>query len=149
MTGSVRPAQPGDMAALIRLCGDHARYERAGYDSGGHGERLSAALFGRTPRALAWIAELDGETVGYASGAVEFSTWTARDFFHLDCLYLDAPARGAGLGSALLQEAADAARRCGLDTLQWWTPGWNETASRFYEAQGAQATKRLRYTLVL
>jgi GNAT superfamily N-acetyltransferase len=145
----VRPAQPDDVPTLARLCADHARYERSACDPAGLAERLAAALFGKPARALAWIAELDGAAVGYASGAAEFSTWTAREFLHLDCLYLDEQARGAGLGSALLHAAAEAGRRRGLETMQWWTPAWNEPAARFYEAQGARAAARLRYTLEL
>jgi GNAT superfamily N-acetyltransferase len=146
---SVRPAEPRDLPALVRLCADHARYERSTYDPDGHAERLATALFGTPQRAVAWVAEVDGEVVGYASGAVEFSTWTAREFLHLDCLYLDERSRGTRLGSDLLSAVRDAAQVRGLGSVQWWTPAWNTDAVGFYERRGARSEERLRFTLSL
>ena len=149
MSAEVRRAELGDLPALARLCADHAQYERAPHDPDGHIERLSAALFDPAPRALAWVAQVDGEIVGYASGAVEFSTWTAREFLHLDCLYLDDRARGGGLGSDLLDAVRAEARDRGLVSVQWWTPDWNDGAVRFYERHGARAEPRTRFVLDL
>ncbi len=145
----VRPAAPRDLPRIVALAEDHAAYERAVLDPTGLAERLELALFDAPARALAWVAEIDGRLVGYASGALEFSTWEAREFLHLDCLYLDAAARGHGLGSALLSVICAEARSRGLGTVQWWTPAWNADAIRFYERQGARAVARSRFTLVV
>ncbi|HEV2676406.1 MAG TPA: GNAT family N-acetyltransferase [Aliidongia sp.] len=145
----IRRAAPPDLAALVRLCAAHAGFERAGHDPAGHGERLEVALFSAEPRALAWVAEVGDEIIGFAAGAVEFSTWSARQFLHLDCLYIEDSHRGAGIGAALLDAVCGEARARQLETVQWWTPAWNEQAIAFYRRHGARASERTRFELAL
>lgn len=65
---------------------------------------------------------------------------------HLDCLYLDPPFRGRGLGSRLIAQAATGARHHGLTAVRWQTPSWNTDAIRLYERLGAHGEPLTRLT---
>jgi GNAT superfamily N-acetyltransferase len=133
------------MAALAALCREHAEFEQAGHDAKGHAERLAAALFCDPPRLHAWTGVVGHELVGYATASREYSTWSAGEYLHMDCLFVRASARGAGLGAALLQAVIDSAREGGIADIQWQTPAWNVDAARFYRRHGATASPKLRF----
>lgn len=148
---TIRTAMPADLDALLALCDEHARYERAESLTidGDRRARLSALLFGQRPRLQAWIAEEAGDALGYASASAEVSTWAAREYLHLDCLYLREQHRGRGIGAALLRAAIAFARARGYGQLQWQTPEWNLDAARFYLRNGAKESFKRRYALDL
>ncbi|HEY5834271.1 GNAT family N-acetyltransferase [Streptomyces sp.] len=133
----IRPLRgASDRDALERLCRDHARYERAGELSGEFADRLLARLTSPHPDVWCWFAEADGAPVGYMTCSLE-ARWLDGAYLHLDCLYLDPPFRGRGLGSRLIAHAATAARDRGLAAVRWQTPDWNSDAIRLYERVGA------------
>lgn len=144
---ALRPAGAADAPLLASLCAAHAAHERLPAPAAGHAERLAAAL--AAGRLWAWLGQLDGRAVGYASATPDFSTLAAQPFLHLDCLYLQAEARGLGLGGELLQAVATHAREWGCSQLQWQTPVWNEAAIRFYDRLGATRLEKQRYSLAL
>ncbi|WHM35906.1 GNAT family N-acetyltransferase [Streptomyces sp. BPTC-684] len=145
----VRHARPCDLPRLAELAAEHAVYEKAAPPAPDLAERLGALLFGRDrPRVRCFVAEIpDGEVVGYASCAPEFSTWQAREYLHMDCLFLRDGHRGLGLGALLVDAVAAEARELGMDQVQWQTPVWNEGARRFYDRIGAIGSEKLRYSL--
>lgn len=145
----VRRVGRQDMAALVEMCGEHARYERASELPVGVAERLGRALFATPPRLQAWIAEANGELLGYASATTEFSTWQAREFMHMDCLFVREGLRGDGIGVSLLAAVIVAARGAGCVQVQWQTPDWNVDAARFYRRAGAVEGPKRRFVLQL
>jgi GNAT superfamily N-acetyltransferase len=142
---ALRAAAAADAGALAGLCAAHAAYEDIAYSADGHAARLAQAL--EAGRLFAWLGFLGVQAVGYASATLDYSTLAARPFLHLDCLYLDALARGRGLGGELLGAVRDQARALGCEALQWQTPVWNEGAIRFYDRLGATRLAKQRYTL--
>jgi ribosomal protein S18 acetylase RimI-like enzyme len=143
----VRVAAPADVPEIVRLCAEHARFERAEHDGSGLADRLNAALFGPNARLMAWVVEGEGSRLlGYATASVEFSTWSGRSYLHLDCLYLDEALRGRGYGRRLMEAVMDAARRGGCREVQWQTPSWNAQAIGFYERLGARGGAKVRFT---
>ena len=143
----VRPARGTDAPALAALCAEHAAYERLAHRVPGHAARLAQALDGGLLRA--WLALLEGRPVGYASATLDYSTLAGAPFLHLDCLYLDAAARGQGLGTELMAAVAAQARALGCAQLQWQTPVWNADAIRFYDRLGATRLEKCRYQWAL
>jgi GNAT superfamily N-acetyltransferase len=146
----VRRAQLVDVEALVGLCKEHADFERVGYDANGKAARLSAALFSNAPRLYAWVAVTTSDAlVGYATASREYSTWSACEYLHMDCLFVRSNAHGAGLGAALLNAVVALARDLGVAEIQWQTPDWNVEASRFYQTHGgiAKEKEKLRFTL--
>lgn len=145
----IRPAQPEDLEAVVALCDEHAAFERSSFSAQGKAEMLGRALFHAPPRAWCLVAESGVEIVGYAVCSREFSTWMAVEYLHMDCLYLAAKHRGAGLGSRVMKEVKRLARELGCNYIEWQTPAWNLDAARFYDRLGAVSSPKLRYRLNL
>jgi L-amino acid N-acyltransferase YncA len=143
---TVRPVQPTDLEALVTLCAEHAAYEKADYSPAGKAARLHAALF-EGKILYAWVVENEKSLVGYAAATLEFSTWDAAYFLHLDCLYLKTEGRGQGLGEKLLHEVATLAKEKNCVNVQWQTPDWNLRAMNFYKRLGATSKNKVRFFL--
>lgn len=143
----LRRARPDDLAGLVQLCAEHAAYERAPYCEDGQAARLGEALFGSPPRLLAWVVADAYGPKGFATTEVQYSTWRARPFLHLDCLFLRPVWRGQRWGERLLAAVQAEAVRLGCDRLEWQTPPWNVRAITFYERLGARAESKTRFVL--
>lgn len=148
MSGIIRPVNEQDMDALLALCAEHAAFERADFDPARTGANLANAIHGPTPRLYCWMAEIT-EPVGYVSATIDFSTWRARAFMHMDCLFVREPYRGNGIGARLFETVRSEALRRGIDELQWQTPDWNIKAAAFYRRHGATETIKRRYRLAI
>jgi GNAT superfamily N-acetyltransferase len=145
---TVRHARPDDIAELVALCKEHAHFERAAYDTAAKADQLAEAVFSAPPRLYAWVA-LAGERdiIGYATAAPEYSTWSAREYLHLDCLFVRSARRRTGVGVSLLHSVIGLARELGLHEVQWQTPQWNVDACRFYRRHGGVDQHKLRFIL--
>jgi GNAT superfamily N-acetyltransferase len=137
MSVTIRPAQPGDAALILRFVRELAEYEREPDAVEATEPMLEDALFGAQPAAEAVIAELDGVPVGFALFFHNFSTWTGRRSLYLEDLYVRAEARGHGVGTALLRHLAGLALDRGCARFEWSVLDWNEAAIAFYRAMGA------------
>ena len=144
--GRIRSLERGDLAELEELCREHAAYERSAWPEYPRQEGFEALFLGNE-RAWCWVVEGDGELAGFASVAVQISTWDARHYLYLDCLYLRPAYRSRGWGRSLMAKAAATALRESAANLQWQTPAWNEGAVRFYDRLGATRTEKQRFTL--
>ncbi|MBN8735384.1 MAG: GNAT family N-acetyltransferase [Xanthomonadales bacterium] len=146
-TWRVRPAALDDVDGLVELCREHARYERAEFDPCGAVDRLRDAIFSRPVRLHAWVAASGDGLTGYATATAEFSTWDAREYLHMDCLFVREGRRNAGVGAALMAAVVAHARKYRLAEIQWQTPIWNEGAARFYRRKGTVEHIKRRYFL--
>jgi GNAT superfamily N-acetyltransferase len=77
-----------------------------------------------------WVAELDGQIVGWAALVPPVDGVAV-----LDDLWIDPPWFGRGLGKRLFAYAADRARELGAQRLEW---GAEPNAVGFYEKLGGQ-----------
>ncbi|HWJ50835.1 MAG TPA: GNAT family N-acetyltransferase, partial [Solirubrobacteraceae bacterium] len=102
----VRDARPEDVPLLLTLFMELAEYERLGHEMHATEELVHTALFGERPAAEALIAELDGETAGYALFFPTFSTFLAIQGVWLEDLFVRPEHRKAGVGKALLATVA-------------------------------------------
>ncbi|MEL6124171.1 MAG: GNAT family N-acetyltransferase, partial [Bacteroidota bacterium] len=53
----IRPAVFSDLPQIIRLCADHAAYERSDYQTYGKAEQLKGLLFGDAPAINCLVVE--------------------------------------------------------------------------------------------
>jgi GNAT superfamily N-acetyltransferase len=133
----VRPALPADVPTILHFVRELAAYEREPEAVVATEEMLQEALFAEKPPAEAVIAELDGEAVGFALYFHTFSTWTGRPGLYLEDLYVAEPARGQGVGKALLRHLARIAKDRGCPRFEWSVLDWNQPAIDFYRSVGA------------
>ena len=143
----IRPHEAGELETLLELCAEHAEYELAPFSSDGQAERWRGAL--ENGDVQVFFAHHDGETFGFAAMSLEYSTWRAEQYAHLDCLYVRSSARGRGLGKALMKTIEQRARQLECRQIQWQTPPWNEKALAFYGSLGATSQPKLRFCLPL
>jgi GNAT superfamily N-acetyltransferase len=135
---SIRTARPDDVPVIRALVQELADYEREPEAVEATEADLHAALFGAEPAAWAHVAEVDGEVVGFALWYRTFSTWKGRPGLWLEDLYVRPPARGHGIGKALLVELAQLCVARGWPRFEWWVLDWNEPAQGFYRTLGAR-----------
>jgi len=146
---TIRPMRMSDIEELVALVRDHALYERAAPLRSDLEAALVETLFGPEPRMHVLVAVDRGALVGYASWAMEVSTWGAAEYLHLDCLYVQKQARGRGIGHDLIRAIRKGAREAGVVEMQWQTPEWNDGAIRFYQRFGARSAAKMRFTLAI
>ncbi len=142
----IRPVEPDDLDALLGLCAEHAAYEKAEFADTGQVERWRAAFFGDRPAVHGWLALDGGEPCGFMTVTVDFSTWSAARFAHMDCLYLREAYRGLGLGRVFLERLREFARAEGCGWAEWQTPRDNEAGIGFYGRMGARSKEKLRFS---
>ncbi|MEU8591931.1 GNAT family N-acetyltransferase [Streptomyces sp. NPDC048664] len=148
-TGTVRPAEPHDLPAVAALCTDHAAFERSAPVPADLATRLAPVLFAEEPGAWCLVADRGGEVIGYATWSLEFSTWRAGVYAHMDCLFVAESYRGEGWGRALLDAVRRDAQGHGVREVQWQTPEWNADAIGFYRRAGARGAAKVRFSLAL
>lgn len=139
MTVAIRAATRGDVPLVRELIEGLAEYERLRHACEATDALLEDSLFGERPYAEVVIAEVDGQSAGFALFFHNFSTFLARPGIYLEDLFVRPEQRGHGVGKALLQHLAALAveRRCGR--LEWSVLDWNVDAIGFYEKLGARA----------
>jgi GNAT superfamily N-acetyltransferase len=94
-----------------------------------------------TRREAAWIAELDGERVGcvFCTAAKDS---TDADTAQLRLLIVEPSARGAGVGTRLVDECLRFARHAGYRRITLWTNDVLLAARRIYERAGFRCDRR-------
>jgi GNAT superfamily N-acetyltransferase len=137
MPETVRPIEPGDVPAVVRLVHELAEYEREPDSCRLTSEQLQAALFRQGPALFGLVGVQDGEVCGFALYFLNFSTWEGVHGIYLEDLYVRPDRRGTGLGRALLAKLARIAVDRGYARVEWWVLDWNEPAIGFYRSLGS------------
>ena len=143
----IRDFQESDIDELIILCTKHATHEQSDYDPKDKDKagRLKNALLSDNPYLRCWIVVVKNEYAGYATFTFDFSTWDARYYLHLDCIYLEEKFRGLGIGKAVMEKLVGEAKSNNCINLQWQTPVFNKMAIKFYERIGGTPRDKKRF----
>ena len=134
----IRPARRGDEELILGLIQELADFERLAHEVSATPELLAASLFGPEPAAEVVIAQLDGQTAGFALFFRNFSTFLGRSGLYLEDLYVRERYRGQGIGRALLEHLNGLARERGYGRMEWSVLDWNARAIGFYQSLGAE-----------
>ena len=134
-----RFASRDDIAVILTLVRELAEFEKLLEQVAADEATLGEQLFGSRRVAEVVLAELDGETVGFAVFFHNFSTFLGRAGLYLEDLYVKPHARGKGVGRWLITFVAKIAvdRKCGR--FEWAVLDWNTHAIDFYRSIGAVA----------
>ena len=89
----------------------------------------------RQPGSATFVAELDGEVVGFASVGRSRDEEAGHEG-ELYAIYVHPSRWGQGIGRALLERAEESMREFGFDGALLWVMEGNERGERFYRAAG-------------
>ena len=145
----VRRADAGDLPALGRLGAllmrmhyafDQERFLAPGpHPEEGYG-RFLASQHGDD--VAVFVAERDGHVIGYVYAGIEPRSWKElRDvagFIH--DVVVEEGERGLGIGTRLLETAADWLIAAGVPRVMLWTAARNTAAQRLFERLGFRRT---------
>lgn len=138
MSVTIRPARPGDEAAIVAMIHELADFERAPEQCTVTESQITAALFGDDPPARCHVAEGDGQTAAMALWFRTFSTWDGVAGIHLEDLYVRPAFRRRGLARRLLAALARECVEQGYSRLGWAVLDWNTDAIALYDQVGGQ-----------
>jgi GNAT superfamily N-acetyltransferase len=148
MQPTIRPAIPADADAIIRLIIALADFEQLPPPDEAARTRLLADAFAAHPRFDIFLAEIDGQAVGYAFVFETYSTFLAQPSLYLEDLFVLPDYRQHGVGYALFSYCVREAKRRGCGRMEWAVLDWNQHAINFYERLGARhMTEWLPYRL--
>ncbi len=140
---SIRPLRPGDIGWVTHRQGI-IYYEEYGWDE--RFEALCAEILAQFVQNFdakwerAWIAERDGEVVGSI-----FCVRKSATIAQLRLLYVEPTTRGLGIGTRLVDECVEFARRAGYRKMMLWTNSVLDSARRIYERKGFWLVKEERH----
>jgi GNAT superfamily N-acetyltransferase len=141
--GTIRRAEPRDVAEILGMVRDLAVYERLADQAVATEDQFQAALFGSDPKAFAHVVEhesADSQHLGgFALWFLNYSTWTGKHGLYLEDLYVRPELRGTGYGKRLLSALAQECVEHDYARFEWSVLDWNEPALGFYRSLGAVA----------
>ena len=143
----IRDPRAEDEVAWRRLWSGYVAFYEAEVS-----EAVTSATWQRllTPRTNMFgrIAEWQGAVAGFTVCVLHLGSWTLAPICYLEDLFVDAGARGHGIGHALIEDLVTIARDRGWSQLYWHTREGNEAARRLYD-RFAVADDFVRYRLFL
>lgn len=89
-------------------------------------------FFDESVRLHGFVAEVDGEVVGFAHCWFNHTTWLDKADLYLEDLFVAPSARRRGIGEFLIQGCAKFAKDSGSARLYWQTQRSNESAQKLY-----------------
>ncbi len=143
----IRSAQPGHQTAWRPLWADYLDYYEQVLDPGVTDRTWTRIMDAASPLS-ARLAFVDGLCLGFAIHLHHPSTWVAGDDCYLEDLFVSPPARGKGLGRALIDDLIAIARGQGWHRLYWHTDQNNTRAQALYN-QYVLPDGHIRYRLKL
>jgi GNAT superfamily N-acetyltransferase len=142
---TIRRATFEDSGTLLELIHALAVYEHLEPPDAEARQRLLADAFGPAPRFEAYLAEAEGEAVGYAIVVETYSSFLARPTLYLEDLFVRPEARRRGAGGALLRHLARVAVERGCGRMEWIVLNWNELARGVYRRFGVEELDGWRF----
>ncbi len=148
-TASIRPAACDDARAIgeVHLSSWQTTYRGLGIDEfldsetvEGRAARWASMLCDPASQTFVYVAEVDGQLVGFAAGGPE-RTGDPEYKGELYAIYLLKAHQGKGIGRMLVRVVAERLTRSGLTTMLIWVLAVNP-ACFFYEACGGKAVRQ-------
>jgi len=134
---TVRMAAPGDWVAIAGLLVELGRGVAAGTaEDPTHRQSFAGHL--RQLGNVTLVAEIEGEVVGVIDMAYHQRLGDHRPQARVNDVIVTESARGAGVGTALLQRAEELARKRGCFRMALVTATWRASSIAFYRHEGWQ-----------
>ncbi len=137
----IRPAATGDLPALVRLLAELFSIE-ADFVADGERQRVGLSLMlGDHRHRTVLVAERAGAVIGMVTGQLVVSTAEGGLSALVEDMVVEAEARGAGVGRALLAAVERWAADRGATRLQLLADRENAPALAFYGRAGWRSTR--------
>jgi len=139
MTVAVRPIEPRDETVWRELFVAYGVF----YETEFTEPQISTVwvwLMDPKHPTKAWVAELDGEVVGFGHMRTHWDTFTGGPAWFLDDLYTSTAARGHGAGTQIINALRTHADANGGGTISWITADDNVTAQSVYDKLATRQT---------
>lgn len=140
MNFTIRKAEKADMTRVLELINQLAVFEKEPDAVEVTLEDLEKDGFGNRPAFECLVAEVNGKVQGTAIMFHRYSTWKGR-ILHLEDLVVSEDMRGAGIGTALLDEVVKFGHDLGVRRINWEVLDWNTPAINLYEKKGANVLR--------
>lgn len=127
----VRKIKTKDHAAWLKLFTDYGIFYKTEFTEP-QLETVWGWLMDENHPHRAWVAEIDGELVGFAHLRSHSDTFTGGPAWFLDDLYTTEAARGQGVATKLIAALREHADQNGGGTISWITADDNLTAQSVY-----------------
>lgn len=136
MEVNIRAAVSTDCKSIMKLVNELAIYELAPTAVTVTLDEVMDAGFGEKPVWNAFVAEVNGEIVGFALFYIRYSTWKGRTLYLEDFLVTE-NMRGQGIGKLLFERTILEAKEKGYASMVWQVLDWNQPALNFYNKYNA------------
>jgi len=140
MNYTIRLGTKTDMKSVHELIVELAIYEKEPHAVELTVQDLEIDGYGKQPKFICFVAEMDNTIVGTALIYNRYSTWKGQ-VLHLEDLIVKKRFRGRGLGSGLLDEVVKYGNKIRVKRISWDVLDWNESAIAFYEKKGADVKR--------
>ena len=144
MDVKIRKIKEKELNDLIKLCKKHAKYENSKLTL--KKNKIKKAIFDEKILNCQ-VAILNDKLIGYSTYLKQFSTWNAKFYLYMDCLYISKDFRNQGLGTAFIEKIKKEAKKLNCNLIQWQTPISNKKAISFYKKIGAFSKTKKRFFL--
>lgn len=134
---AIRPVQPGDGIHIARIMMNVGWFNWSGTleDNAARIENRVRDLYRDDTYTSTWLAEVDGQTVGFICVQWLYSVTATEGY--VSHLFIEDTARGKGIGAALLAHVETQAQSRGCVRLMLYIRQHREAYQRgFYAAQG-------------
>jgi GNAT superfamily N-acetyltransferase len=142
------PMHEEDLPAALPLFAGYQRFYQAEPDDAAN-LRFFRRFIAPSDEGLLLGAWAGGELMGFACLYWTFSSVHAAEVALMNDLFVKEGNRGEGIGYALIEASAEAARRRGMRHLEWLTAVDNHRARHLYDRTEAIRSAWLGYELRL
>ena len=133
----IRKANASDIPSMMKLIIELAVYERAPGEVTNTEQMMLSDGFGDNPLYHAFVAEIDGNVIGFAITYYRYSTWKGRCLY-LEDLIVTEEHRKNGIGQKLFDCCIDFGKKNKCKKMIWQVLDWNQPAIDFYNKNNAQ-----------
>jgi GNAT superfamily N-acetyltransferase len=133
----IRKANATDIPSMMKLIVELAIYERAPNEVTNTEQMMFKDGFGDNPLYHAFVADKEGEIIGFAITYYRYSTWKGRCLY-LEDLIVTENYRNKGIGQKLFDYCLSFGKKNSCEKMIWQVLDWNQSAINFYNKNNAQ-----------
>ncbi|MEG3879210.1 GNAT family N-acetyltransferase [Microcoleus sp. herbarium7] len=140
----IREAELPDLELILAFIAQKSEFDGSLSGFAATAKKLQKTLFCQSPLVRVLLAEVAGKAVGFAMFNASYSSLLTQPCLWLDDLFVQAPMRGMGVGTALLKHLAQIAESTNCGRIEWTVNTGNAPGIAFYQKQGARILENIR-----